>query len=1314
MWFGTKDGLARFDGYEYKVYSFDASDSMSLSNNFITVLFEDENGNIWVGTIDGHVNLFIPQTEQFFDVPFIADDLEVKKITTIQSCPNGEIWVGTDGNGLWHGELDGQALNLFTDYDAQTGFSLQVSHLAVDEEQLWIAGENGVFELTRQGHEYRLEALDFGDFVDNKEFPKCGISANYIFVDSAELWIGHGCGLIHWDKEKKKASFYPNKYADYRYGWGNIFEIKKVDDGYLWLGILEDLVIFDIESKSYNYYDGKATYLPKVGIKSIYKDNSGVVWLGSNGGGLSVWSKNAHRFGLYIKPYSAEERIPNFSVRTIFEDDNDNVWISSGLLYRWNRRSNTLKSYETNSYDAEDFGNTGVWSIIEDSKGYLWFGTYEGLYRYNPDTEVAEHIEFTPSLFERYNDKLIFEIFEDSHQQIWFTVGKYLCKLKSLSGEVEEYPILDYRLANISGFESIYEDDEGVFYINTNMGLIKFNPQTGDSKSYTNDIHDVNSLNFNDVKCLLPDPQQPDEILWLGTGGGGLNKFYIKEERFEAYTEADGLPNNVVYGILADENNNLWMSTNLGLSKFNIEEETFTNYTSDDGLQSNEFNSGAYFKSKRGEMFFGGIKGLNYFYPHDLVANPVGPKVALTDFKIANHSVEIGDSTGILPQALAYTSEIVLPYKMANIFSFTFAGLEYSAVEKNTYAYQLMGFNDDWVYSGHERSSTYTNISPGKYTFRVKAANNDGVWNEEGKEISITILPPYWQSEVAYFLYILLALLIIYGIWSYFYKRNLMRNQILYQQLERDKLLALDEIKTQFFANISHDLRTPLTLIKGPVETLLTENTSAEQTRLLQVVQENTNRLKSLIDQILDISKLDAVGIALEKSEMDIISFAKGVFSSYAFYAETKEIEMVVESNWDSLNLEFDSGQLEKVFHNLISNAFKHTQKGGQIKLIIGKGSENKYSKWQQKSYVEISIKNTGSQLPDDVLPKLFNKYYTYQTENSGAGLGLTIVKEMVELHGGFVRVGNTKKGIRFSFLLPVKAEILSRSLKTVSRQIISHIPTIVTKSSQVDAIAEFVSPNENPLILIVEDTYDLRKFLAQVLQKKYRVIEAGDGEEALEIAIEQIPDLIVSDWMMPKMDGLQFCASIRENLLTCHIPVIILTARAMQHEVIDGYDKGVDQYLTKPFSSEELLVRIKNLLDQRKLLKNLFQSQNDEFLPDREISQKEKEFQTQILELLEENLSNPDFSANEFCKVFFMSERQMRRKINAEFNMTPNQLIRNFRLHKARELLRNTNSSITEICFAVGFNELTYFSKRYKEFYGHSPSEVRAGNVSP
>ena len=1310
MWFGTKDGLNRYDGYNFRIFQNDPRDTTTISSNFITASFVDRNGVIWIGTLNGELNIFNEGPGTFSRLG-LKNSSQVNSITEDSS---GSLWIGTGQNGIFRVMHNADySYFSFKQYAADKNpgslSSNLISAVFVDRTgTLWIGNSEGMNKFDRRNNSFIFYEIQTKNPAAPPFHADNAVTAISQIKDD-QLILGTPSGIAEFSISSGKFNFYPHHYEIYRFGWGRITDIQIDNSGMLWLATPGELMLFNPDTKSYRYFVNDPVDPSTISynsVSSIECDRSGIMWIGTPGAGINIYDPKANRFSLLQRKKGAPSRVTGFSIASVCEDDNGDVWVGSDVLYKWKRKTGEFTSFETSSNRPDDFGNTRPWDINKDNNGIMWFAGTQGLFSYDVNKEKSRQYSYHPERIDGLPQKDVYGLFVDKNGSIWTVTESYFSRLADIDKGIFENYRFNMAASNNNVLRPcIYQDKEGIFWIGSDLGLFSFDAKQKMFNKYVNDPADPNSLNNNYVKSICPDPAHPDRYLWIGTSGGGLNKFDKASGKFSFLTKKNGLPNNVIYAILSDSKGNLWMSTNHGLSVFNPSSNKFRNFDVLDGLQSNEFNTGAYYKSSSGEMFFGGINGLSYFHPEDIKDNKFIPAVVITSCEVLNESDNANDQSELIYSA-ERPQEISLPFNKNNL-RFEFASLDYSAPQKNRYLYKLENFNENWIIAGTKHSASFTNLPPGHYTFRVKGSNNDGLWNDEGASLQLVILPPWWRTWWSYSIYGILFISGLYIIRRYELNRIQLKNQLKVQRVESDSLRHLDQVKTRFFANISHEFRTPLTLILGQVESVLSLDIGTKAKSKLHIANRNARRLLTLINQLLDISKIEAGGMRLKAEQHNIVSFLKSLFYSFESLADTKQITLKFESDLVNIPVLFDPDKLEKVFYNLFSNAFKFTPPGGTIIVkahIVG-------------SFAELSIRDTGTGIPADMTKKIFDRFYQLDNsstrEHEGSGIGLALTKELIELHQGKITV-RSKPGEGAEFIVSLPLGTLNNQKTTPDALPHHDVFDDITTESETEIkddnliTGEDGRGNKGEIILIVEDNTDVRNYIREQLETEYIIVDARNGEAGIAKARGIVPDLIITDVMMPKMDGYRFCTEIRKDERTSHIPIIMLTAKAGLDDKIEGLETGIDAYLTKPFSTRELTVRVRNLIQQRKEFRRRFSSAT--VIKPSEVStvSADQAFLKKTIQIIEKHFSDEQFGVELLGSESGMSVSQMNRKLRALIDQPAGQLIRSLRLQRAADLLKQNAGTVAEICFQVGFNDQSYFSRAFKKQFGCSPSDYR------
>jgi signal transduction histidine kinase/ligand-binding sensor domain-containing protein/DNA-binding response OmpR family regulator len=1310
MWFGTKDGLNRFDGYQFVVFRHDPFDSTSIADSDISALFEDKAGGLWVGTRGGGLSRFDRARERFDRFPS-GPRRPVLSIAEGQ----GGLWVGTDGEGLFRLSPDGTFTRIVHDLGDPNSLSNdRINALVVDKRgELWVATQAGLDRLDGSASgpprftHYRAGPTLPNGLIDT--------SITALHEDArGRLWIGSTPGVSMLDSARTRITHFYHRYRTFRYGWGFVLDVQVDGAGLVWVATPSELMRLDPATGAYRYFMHDP--LDPQGINSnlpttIYRDRSDVLWIGTNGYGLNLHDPKANRFGLFRRPGPAPGRRPSrqagFSVYTLFEDAARTIWIDAGLLYRWNRATGALATFETSNARPDDFGNTRVWGMVEDPPGVLWVGGDRGLFRYEIASGRSRLYRHDPADTSGLKEQVVYDVFRDRDGTLWAVTENYLSRLADpAAGRFVSHLYKDRPTTGQWSFPSTVQDADGFLWLGSSDGLARFDPATGAFRHYRRDPARPTSLSHNAIRAILPDPENP-RFLWIGTAGGGLNRFDRQTEAFLHITDKDGLPNNVVYGVQADATGKLWLSTNNGLSRFDPETRRFRNFDANDGLQSNEFNSGASFKSPSGELFFGGIYGFNYFRPEEIRDNPHLPPVVITSFRRGNRFETVRDSGTALATTISETDTLRLSHR-DDVIGFEFAALEYSAPAKNRYAYRLVGFNDEWIESGAVRSATYTNLPPGRYTFEVRGSNNDGVWTESGASLAIFIAPPWWQTWWAYALYALLALSMLYAARQYEMNRLRLKSRLEIEQVEAAQLRELDRARSRLFANVSHEFRTPLTLTLGPLDDLRAgmhgplNPAMADQ---VELARRNARRVLDLINEILELARVEAGHTAVKARPIDLGEFTAGIARTFVPFAERKAIAFEVAPPPTPVSVWADPGHLDRILSNLLSNAFKFTPQHGSVRLGIS----------ADNGTARIAVRDSGPGIPAGERTRVFDRFHRVESTASnqpGTGIGLALAKELVGLHGGSISVESEEGfGSTFVVTLPLDRAHLADDQVAGDGAYASsgthrtiQLPAMPgTPAGEAPAAEEDVTT-----VLVVEDNEEVRAYVRQHLAPVYRVLEACDGEAGLEMTRRLLPDLVLSDVMMPGMDGYALCRAIKSDPETDFIPVVLLTARAERDDRLAGLREQADDYLTKPFDVRELTTRIENLIAIRRRLRDRFTTgfPIEVPAPNREVADPaDAAFLDRVRGAVAAHLAEETFSVEELARTVAHSRGHLHRRLRGLAGESPSDLIRRMRLERAAELLSARAGSVAEVAYSVGFKSVAHFSNAFKERYGVRPS---------
>lgn len=1320
LWIATQDGLNLYDGYSFKVFRHEPGNKNSLPDYAVNAICESDTGIFWIGTREG-LSRFDLRSGNFTHFTHNKD--------SSNSLIDNHIWVIVkDGeNTLWIGTKDGlsnynPSTNKFTNYKSGNNISNTISSNYIftavkDNENLWFGGWGGI-------DRYNFKEKKFYNYKLNPQNPK-SVSENGVIdlhIQDDVLWIASYSG------------FYRMKLND---EGGEKFLIKKIKldedpdlsiralcgsyDGKIWIGtIKKGIFLFDPHSGvKINYRKSNRTGgLSDNHINALFEDENKILWIGTFSTGLNKFNRTSERFGTLILPN--KQNSENHSVSSLLEDKTGNLWIGtkSGDIFKVSNRFSSRTIYT--NYTTEKnlkiyFSQLEIKTLLEDKNGKIWVGSFgSGIYLIDPITNRVERITQDRNNLNSLSNDFVHSIIQARDGSIWIGTGagglnKYDPEKKIFTRYI--YDANNKNTISSNEISAVCEDPQGLIWAGTTTkGLNRINPATNEVETFRHIAGDVTSISSNRINCLFIDKK---ENLWIGTFGGGLNKWIREKNSFEHFTSKDGLPSNIVNSIVEDRFGNLWISTDKGLSLFRVNEKTFKNYDVDDGLQGNEFlQSSGISSTADGKIYFGGVNGLNFFDPQKLYEKSKPAKVTFTDFKIFNKSVIPGKDSPLKTNIL-YAKEIQLSHDQ-NFFTIEFAALDFTNPDKTQYAYKLEGFNDEWITAGKQRFATFTNLDPGEYLLRVKSTNSDGDWNEDGITLKVTILPPWWQTWWAYLLYTIFIVSILYSFRQYEMKRVRLRNELKIKDFESKKLQEVDQLKSHFFANISHEFRTPLTLILGLIQKFEIKTSDKKDLEDYSIIKRNALRLLQLINQLLELSRIESGNAKLSTTENDIVAFVKRIFASFASYAEQKNVRLLFNNKpinagtSERIMLYFDKDKMDKIISNLISNAVKYTPDGNEIEVKVN----------TQNGFVIIKVINTGITIPQADIIHLFDRYYkVHSAENGlfeGTGLGLALVKELVELHKGQITVTSEYDVTEFAVLIPLgKAHLNddeiaepSEESEKISDRIDLSEPELLQTYKLHDESPILVG--EKDLILIVEDHNDLRKFIKDNLSDDFNIIEASNGKDGLESAIDKIPDLIISDIMMPEMDGYTFCKKIKSNEKTNHIPVILLTAKASTENKLEGLELGADDYLIKPFNPDELRLRVRNLIKTREELRKKFTSEMILKPAEVIVPSSQVQFIERLKSIIEANMENESFGVDQLSDEAGMSRSQMHRKLKAITDQSTTEFIRNFRLQRAAQLILQDAGSMAEIAYKVGFNSQAYFNKSFQEFFGCSPTEYK------
>lgn len=1329
MWFATKDGLNRYDGKNFVVYRNSPIDSFSISNDMVLKLFEDKHHNFWIKTKTS-LDIFDPKTGHFRHILSVSNTsakFNNSLTADIEEDNQGTIYITSPEEGIHTLQVKEQLVDFFPKI-ANIGNKLPLKLIPLPDKEayiydifisrkneVYIATSDDVYQVLAQ--EKKIIPLHAPSVI-NADEPRTKL---LLENTNGNLVLAKSGYQLLWDKK----TFTPILNCDILESSCMYYQNKE-----LWIANIEGdvpsierLPSTDFTAENYQKritYQFSSLALPT----KLYCDNMGGVWIGTNGYGIRKYNPIREGF----RHFAAKNSISQL------QKDGQNIVYAQifrsffQLLppyYEW-QYSHSIKPIKIGKNPDEVWANWRQKNPSIKLSKYVDYGMLLDFQHSNwlltntdgdplDTNHVLVKMDVNWQTLKSYPVHARFDnlamLCSDKKGHIWFnsSEGKVFC-FDPISETFQTYHYAFLFKKNIPKVAFIHFDVANTLWLGTTDGLIKGTEQNGKYtfELYQNDINNHQSLSNNVVASICDDPKTAYKYLWIGTKGGGLIRMNKQNATFKAFTETNGLPNNTVYGILPDEEGNLWLSTNRGIVKFNPITEFCRVYTKEDGLQDDEFNTQSFFKSPQGELCFGGINGLNVFKPSEIMVSKTPPKIVLVGLKINNKDIQLGDSTSILPYSLQTLQTLNLNYLQNNI-TFSFAALDFTYSNKNQYQYKYMleGADREWVYAGSQDMANYTALSPGNYTFKVMARNADGLWSATPAMMMLTIKPPFWRTYWAYFIYCVLLIFIAYRLYQAQINRAKLANQLAFEQKEAERLAALDELKMRFFSNVTHEFRTPLTLIIEPARQLVKKLLGKPLQQDALIIENNSQKLLQLVNQLLDLAKLESGSMKMESHIGEIIGLVQPIYDAFLHLAKNKDIHFTWSHPPQIPPFAFDRDKIEKILHNLLSNAFKFTPQNGTVHLTT--------SLHQQA--LLIVVQDSGIGMKSESLSQLFTRFY--QADNSstrkgeGTGIGLSLVKEFTALMQGTIQVESEwEKGTTITIRIPI------HEMEDIQAPFIEH-QSLSPQNETFENTDNSPNADADKLILWVEDNDDMRNFVQSLLKNEgFEVITAVNGAEGIKKAFEYIPNLIISDVMMPEKDGYDLTDALKNDIRTSHIPIVLLTAKSSLDSRLAGLKIGADEYIGKPFNSEELLLRVHRLIEMCRRIqakysnekptmmelaieKNDNKTENEVYLSELDIA-----FLHSLTTFIEKNIDNTALDVQDFTDALYMSRSQLHRKMIALTQQSITEFLRNFRLDKAYKLLSQNVYNVNEVADMTGFGNAKYFSTVYKKRYGVSPSE--------
>jgi signal transduction histidine kinase/AraC-like DNA-binding protein/sugar lactone lactonase YvrE len=1351
VWIGTSTGLYCFDGYNYKRIQQDSKKQDFIPLYYVIDLYEDTQGNIWILTINDGISVYNKKDNSFYNYTYQEDNnsLLSNKLSRqfniiTESITDNKIWV-ISNSGL--NQIDHQ-LRTVKQYPMEIE-----GHLLYDDNQevIWVAGNQLKWFDPKSSKPQLKEIAQLLKSEQIKAMLKDPLG---------NLWLGSEAGIYIYVPEKDKVITLHElfqgkkeyKSADYKWESQNISSLYLDYQNRIWVGAGTAVYVvnpltgscFQLKQKNPEY-DLPDQELQMV--EGIYGNQRGTVIITYEYRGMTKINVKVEPFEPMVQFFYGK------NIRSIAKDSKQNLWIGTGNdgLYKLNNGSLTdFQHYKHDSHNPKSLNSNYITAIHFDPYKRLWLGTFKNGFCYT-DYPNVDNLSFVRSLLERNIE--IHEFTEGPSGNLWISTEAGFYIYDRHLDTLIHYGDLDKQVKavkNINIQSVVFNQPNELWMATWNKGICKlivdnsFNSENNsgkDSLFIYDKIKDVNKVRLD--SRFISIIKDKEHNLWLASFSDGLVKMEIKQNNlnFIKYDRSSGAPANTINAVVQDKKGNIWVSSSSGLGKLQTETGLFNNYYEPDGIHDNTFIWDSYFQDTDGKIYFGGLNGLTAFHPDSIESVNIPLQAYISRLTINHKDVNVGDTVNnrvILSQNIRFAKKITLTHQEP-VFNLEFAALNIEDPSEVSFAYQLEGFDEDWIYTNsNNRVATYTNLERGLYRFKLKASTSFGVWNEDPVVLEIEILPVWWKTYWAYSIYIIIFLILLYLFQLELQKRVALVHQIEMEHFQHEKENELNKDKFKFFTNLSHELRTPLTLILGPVERMIESNEGNSRVHQnLLLIRKQTEKLLNLTNQFLNFRKFEKDNLILKAAEGNLIIFLQEIALAFRQHAILKSINFQYQPGIDSLKLYYDRDKLEIIISNLLSNAFKFTPPQGhvhlkvteknidEIKRIIKSSEAEKSSHFgkiiNSKYFVEMEVSDTGCGIDKTKIQNIFQHYFQSGSIDkiSSYGIGLEIVKNYVELHSGCIYV-TSKEGFGTSFYIWLpKGNTHLKNDEIISDFIPSddsrhyNIPSDIFAETNLEYN---VIPNQTdtlPVMLIVDDNPDIVAFLKDNFRNHFQIKTATDGKDGLSKAFDLLPDVIISDIMMPGIDGLEFCATIKSNIRTSHIPVVLLTARTSSIFQAEGLETGADDYITKPFNVKILNIRIRNLIESRRKLRARYSQ--DIFLKPKEIANNKPDeiFLNETIRIIEKYLDDPDFKIEILTTELGMSHSVLYKKIMALTDLSIVEFIRSIRLKKASYLLKEQQSPISEISHLVGFSDPKYFSKSFKEFYGKTPSEFRRSGLN-
>ncbi len=1394
MWFGTSNGICRYDGFSFESFKYDKEYPNSLPDNMINAIEPGPDNKLWIGSSAG-ISYLDPVSDKI--IKFSTQEngcQQIRRVTSIVARGN-DLWVGTSDNGIFSFKKNTngkyELVSHYCEQERNLGEN-NVNALFMDQKNQIYAGTTGGLYL------FNDKRSDFELFSASNTISPITNIYDIFESSKGDLYAASFNGLALIRKGENLATWYlPDISNSSSLSHGTINKVCEDIKGRILVGSLGGLQLFNPSTGTFYSFPEEGPDHFKLNnqfINTIFPDSAGNVWVGTEKGGINKFNVYQKQFDFYTNDPNNPNSLNVNTVNSIYKEK-EYLWIGTagGGLNLVDLSKGKFSHFRYSAFNDRTISSDYISSITRGSDGNIWVGSWGGGLTCFKGSQVSPSVQRitvnTPGVENDLVDYFVSALYNDNRGMLVIGTQGGLSALKynNLKFTTLTTPS-NSTLPSLTEVGCILKDTKDYYWVGTRNGLFRFPAgsiketegatlEVENLQFFTNDINDSLSLPGRYIISLM---ESSDGNIWAGTYGNGFCKIDVQRDgtlQCTSFSQKDGISNNVIYSLQEDKWGNIWISTDYGLSKFNPETLLFRNFYKQDGLLNNQFYWSASFKDEKGVLYFGGTEGLNYFDPKDIdeFAHLAYPKI--THLKIFNQEVKSGMKihNKVVLKKPVYTSDTILLSYRDNNLSFDFSAFDFNLPEKTSFAYMMKDLDKEWiVVPAQRRFATYNNLPARTFEFLIKASNCDGVWNDTPTKVTIIITPPFWKTTWFRILFIISVLVITFFSIQYQLQRIINQKKSLEEKVhqrtkqieeqkimlekqaseliesnhklerrqtqielqkeelenknneissQRDELILLnskvEEINQQqmmFFTNISHEFRTPLTLIISPIERLLSKLNSADDSNgVLKIVLRNAQRLLMLINQLLEIRKIETGNQVLKVEKTSLEPFILEIFNSFAELAQKNEINFYNKISVDTEETWFDREKLENVLYNLLSNAFKFTPKQENIHLEASTSDTN------NTDFLKLSVKDTGTGISKDHIDKLFNRFYQVPENRasgiSGTGIGLSLVKDLVEaMHGSIEVQSEPGHGSLFTVVIPISKNSFSEDEIDKSAQVFeSDIKNKVSLLSVHMNLAEKATSecdhSENETILVVEDNPDMRSFICSNLSEYYRVLEAENGKIGYTMVKDEEPSLVISDIMMPEINGLDLCRKIKNNLYTSHIPVILLTAKGEVEDYVEGLEQGADDYISKPFNIEILIAKANAIIENRKKLRNRYNSTEDINPADLGISKLDTQFLNKVNEIVEKNYSKPDFDVVHFASEMFVSKSQLYKKIKALTGLSTNDFVNVYRLKKSVELLKPGDLQVSEVAYSVGFNDPKYFSRIFRKFFKTAPSEYYKKN---